>query len=1019
MDTKDIFQDSFEQQGINSAAEISACVLGLLSSAALTALNNLIQDKIEVVSSKLSSTESQINDAQAEISILDGTDMADAVGGNATAIATLYNKFSNPFKMGTIDVTCIGSIPDLFGIAGGLGDFLDSDSFGADLTKVLLAMANLVILQAIKAALVSVMIKLLSDAQSVSNVLSGRADGSIPEPEIDYDRPDIANYLSYELDDYTTNRIADYREFVQTKVVEPFLESQAADSSLRAQLLAKSDKEVEDLFDLTFGPPISTHGQYILSRDGLYYDSRHGGVPDVVAEQILASNWKLEYAPNKGGKGFQFGEGLKDYSNTVFSSKFTEVNPTVDFLYDNDDILQTFVQDKSKHINDVSGQVRQLLDGGYDASSAIVQNYYHSVGALAATYDKKIAIRRKQLQIAGLYGPFSVTPREFPIGEGYILEETGTETDTSSYPEGWFYDEGDGGVTYNANGVVLIGRIINRVPINDFRWLEGTGLVPDLEVQDKYLISSEDVDDVVLPLKAKFYHASRISTLYVKDFNVSPEATTDWVRTLDAVSGYGGVSSIQPFVKSLDDEIEKNGLLACYNFLQGKTESPSSVDYKLDNTSKSTNHFNGKLVARGASSVFVSGVSIPHLRGTIYDADKLYSPEPWYGGIGQGSYVRMPNNVKDGNLNIANAKLDNLTYNQDGFTLDFWCHIPDVHAAMTRSHRYRVVMGCENTGLGTAAGAEGNTTITANPNTIMPNGITSNTRDPNKTHGMVIGFRDKTYSAAASGQAIDTNLQFCVLPTVSQNHPNGMFGDSACIAEYNRAGYTASAGAELGFKIGIGDSTSEGTTIRDVSSGFHHMALSFDYEGDTVTCFMDGNVLATSSIAKSFQLDPGQPLNVPSMASVGGTPYMNSLGVASGNTERLRLTESLHEGTSQPPAYPMFTPWVIGGGFTDSAPRQYTMEQTLGFNTTPVGFLGTNTNSTYYSNSVNATTGGYAGQHDPPIGGFTYAGVSRDIARSGLDGYLGSFKVYTRALSTNEVIVNYDAQKGFFTNILT
>ena len=38
---------------------------------------------------------------------------------------------------------------------------------------------------------------------------------------------------------------------------------------------------------------------------------------------------------------------------------------------------------------------------------------------------------------------------------------------------------------------------------------------------------------------------------------------------------------------------------------------------------------------------------------------------------------------------------------------------------------------------------------------------------------------------------------------------------------------------------------------------------------------------------------------------------------------------------------------------------------------------------------------------------------------SGLGGHVGSVKFYSKPLSTNEVLTNYNAQKGFFKNILT
>ena len=39
--------------------------------------------------------------------------------------------------------------------------------------------------------------------------------------------------------------------------------------------------------------------------------------------------------------------------------------------------------------------------------------------------------------------------------------------------------------------------------------------------------------------------------------------------------------------------------------------------------------------------------------------------------------------------------------------------------------------------------------------------------------------------------------------------------------------------------------------------------------------------------------------------------------------------------------------------------------------------------------------------------------------KSGLFGYIGSLKLYNKALTSAEASQNYNAQKGFFTNIRT
>jgi len=71
-----------------------------------------------------------------------------------------------------------------------------------------------------------------------------------------------------------------------------------------------------------------------------------------------------------------------------------------------------------------------------------------------------------------------------------------------------------------------------------------------------------------------------------------------------------------------------------------------------------------------------------------------------------------------------------------------------------------------------------------------------------------------------------------------------------------------------------------------------------------------------------------------------------------------------------------FTPWIIGGGWTDGIP--FNKELTSG------GFMG-----------------------------------NRHGWSSGLGGHVGSVKFYSKPLSTTEVLINFNAQKGFYKNILT
>ena len=67
-----------------------------------------------------------------------------------------------------------------------------------------------------------------------------------------------------------------------------------------------------------------------------------------------------------------------------------------------------------------------------------------------------------------------------------------------------------------------------------------------------------------------------------------------------------------------------------------------------------------------------------------------------------------------------------------------------------------------------------------------------------------------------------------------------------------------------------------------------------------------------------------------------------------------------------------WTPWIVGGGWTDGM-------------------------------KITSDTGGFM--------------ANKHGYRSALDGYVGSLKFYSKALTNTEVLTNYNAQKAFFKNI--
>ena len=1034
----DIFEGTSETASLDIGSEISECLLSMLSAAALTALNNAMSSMLDGFSAELLGLDDQIFQLEEQSLAFD---IGDPLGDAVQSLANITQGIGNPFAMDTVEIPCLGSIP----MIPSLGAFSLSNPFGS-LAMIIIALIKIAILTALRAALMALLIKLLADQKNITKTLQGRANGSLPEPLIDWTNPELTAYADT-LAPGDLAQIERHREYVQNNIVTPYKQNTAGIAAYEAQFAAQ-DKMRGDVgdgdgekspFDIVFGPPISTDGKFILSNDGLYYDSRSGGVPNVVAQEILASNWKLKYNPNKGGKGILLGDGrLKSYSNTVFSHEFQETNDMVDYFFKNDDILQAFESDKAIHTNEVSGQITELVASGYARSSALVQNYYRSVAAISRDYDTKISKRKKQLQMAGLFGTYTLTSKNFPLGAGYILDSSGVKPFDDNFPSGWTINP-DNTVYFNTGGEaqgILVSKLLERIPLNDFGYLKGSGLVPDLQFQKEALIQSADVSGIILPVQPRFVTAPQGNSVYIRDFNVSPEAPTDFPHIEASAANYGDIKSQKPFIKALDDGIVTNSLITCYNFLQADVVAPSSLNYNLDNKASSYTSLNGKLVGRTAQDVFPSGLSIPYLRGTSYNPGGQFFPEPWYATSPKGSYVRLKNNIKNGEFDSQTQKLDNLAYSDSGFNVSFWSHIPDVWSGLRRWHRYRVIFGCENSGPGGAG--NGREAVTANPNLVDATGEVTRDRDPSKVHGLFIGWRDKgnTATDSVASDTNSSNLEFVILPTVSQNKLSGEFAHSVAIAGIPSNPYSPTTEMrELGVKIpsnvftsqdtydkrspvtpiAVGDSLS-GVSISSIENSFVNVSLSFDYPNDAIQVYLDGKILVTSSISESFYLNAAQPLNVPSFVNLGDG-YENSLGVRTSISRENNFTESLHEGSLLAPNLPMQTPWIIGGGFTDIATRSYDMETDVGFRTTPFGFLGSNTNDKYFTKVADVSSGGIVGQHVPGLGGEAYTGVVRNIPRSGLDGYVGSFKLYSRPLNTTEVLTNFVAQRGYFQNI--
>tara|TARA_R110000744_G_scaffold33621_5_gene78900 strand:- start:1557 stop:1952 length:396 start_codon:yes stop_codon:yes gene_type:complete len=129
--------------------------------------------------------------------------------------------------------------------------------------------------------------------------------------------------------------------------------------------------------------------------------------------------------------------------------------------------------------------------------------------------------------------------------------------------------------------------------------------------------------------------------------------------------------------------------------------------------------------------------------------------------------------------------------------------------------------------------------------------------------------------------------------------------------------------------------------------------------------------MATSSLATVFGVGTHKPPSIPTFATPANSDS-SSFYYSSGTVNQNTGVHHFDDGPYLDQAG--FTPWMVGGGWTDGIP----------FDSTRM-------------------TGGFMGNHH---------GWS-----SGLGGHVGSVKFYAKPLSTKEVLTNFNAQKGFYKNI--
>lgn len=656
-----------------------------------------------------------------------------------------------------------------------------------------------------------------------------------------------------------------------------------------------SSTQPSEIFRLIYSPPKSSFGQFILSNDGIYFDSQSSGILPALSyvenkklDIPISDKWKLDQDPNLGGRGKGLtSENLKLYVNTILDPDIIDDTDLLQTYYKKDGFLQELISNKNKRLFDLSAQISELESAS--APDSVVFNYKQSLISENTNHIKVINKRKKQIELA------IKLPQKFSTNNSVVFTP-------------------------------------GTVPVNDFSYLAGMNIGLDIQKQKSLLFSQVDIDGVVAPINLP---APTLSKVNSKNSSTEHLLITDQG---DAAIIYDGssVSALESAaILPAEHFITTEGCIAIYNFLDANIESPSSTLFTCRNNLSKTDENYAQLVSESPDQVFKNGLGIPYFDGVTKHSS--ISPSSV---SGVGSFARLPN-VK---------QFNDFLYNQDGATIDFWVHTPSVTSVAgynkdSVSSMFRLVLANENTG------------SEANSNTNS----TTNNLGTQTVRGFIMGFsRDDrlTKETLPSIAALDnqvSNSVFFIAPTQST---------SLSSVDFIRSAFYDSDDCYTGYKNlsmvqKINDSNSN-KYFSSCGNEFCHVVVTMDPKKDEIKFYLDSTLTTTSSLSQVFGIEKYRMPNIPTFKKNNSFKY-------SPNNLNSDAPASIKSG---PGLDTYFTPWIVGGGYTDGM-----------FN---------------YGNFMGTQYGG---------------------TKSGLNGYLGSLKFYSRAINPSEVIDNYNAHKGFFKNI--
>mgnify|MGYP000029217280 CR=1 FL=1 len=354
--------------------------------------------------------------------------------------------------------------------------------------------------------------------------------------------------------------------------LDPDLEPQLADLEIEPQT-------TESVFRLQAGPPEATTGRFILSVDGLYYDTTDGLMPALMElankkkDIAREKHWKLDFDPNLGGRGNELSsKNVQYYFNSILDPKKIDNSKALQKFYSVDNVLQNIVGQRDRKVFDVSSQISQMeVDG---AAQILIDNTKQTLISEAAYYTEKENKRKKQIELAV----------KVPV----------------LYGAGPVYEPG-------------------QIPVNDFSYLEGSNFLLDVKDQRQLIITQDDVEGVVLPLEVKYTQKIETVDPVVVDHLLLAGIARGAIIDHDAPSSGAPILSIT-------DRVVEGQLIALYNLLSVKesTRLDGDKDFGVFNSSENGVTYNAKVVG-DASGLFKNGLGTAFLEG-----------------VSSNSYVRLP-----------------------------------------------------------------------------------------------------------------------------------------------------------------------------------------------------------------------------------------------------------------------------------------------------------------------------------------------------------------------------------------